>query len=79
MTTEVAKTVARLRDTFDSGHTRPAGWRKAQLRRLGQLLSEGEGEIAAAESHTPVLIGVRDRDARRQMHLGVGGRARVNA
>ena len=48
MTTEVAKTVARLRDTFDSGHTRPAGWRKAQLRRLKQLLSEGEDEIATA-------------------------------
>jgi len=48
MTTEVAKTVARLRDTFDSGHTRPAGWRKTQLRRLKQLLSEGEDEIATA-------------------------------
>jgi aldehyde dehydrogenase (NAD+) len=48
MTTDVAKTVARLRDTFDSGQSRPAGWRKAQLRRLKQLLTEGEDEIAKA-------------------------------
>ncbi|HWD72945.1 MAG TPA: aldehyde dehydrogenase family protein, partial [Actinomycetota bacterium] len=48
MTADVAKTVASLRDTFDSGQTRPAGWRKAQLRRLEQLLTEGEDEIAKA-------------------------------
>ncbi|MCW3043115.1 MAG: hypothetical protein JWL57_1273, partial [Actinobacteria bacterium] len=27
MTTEIAKTVAMLRDTFDSGQTRSAAWR----------------------------------------------------
>src|SRR5207302_8762694 len=48
MTADVAKTVARVRDTFDSGRTRPAEWRKAQLRRLNQLLTEGEDEIATA-------------------------------
>ena len=48
MTTEIAKTVAMLRDTFDSGHTRPAAWRKAQLKGLKQLLTEGEDQIAMA-------------------------------
>ena len=48
MNTEVAKTVASLRDTFDSGQTRPAEWRKAQLRRLKQLLTDGEDEIGKA-------------------------------
>src|SRR5205814_4637889 len=48
MTTDVTKTVANLRDTFDAGQTRPAGWRKAQLRRLEQLLTDGEDEIGKA-------------------------------
>src|SRR5207302_1310844 len=48
MTADIAKTVASLRDTFDSGQTRSAGWRKAQLGRLRQLLTEGEDEIAKA-------------------------------
>jgi aldehyde dehydrogenase (NAD+) len=48
VTTEIAKTVAMLRDTFDSGLTRPAAWRKAQLKALKRLLAEGEDQIAAA-------------------------------
>src|SRR6267378_85013 len=48
MTADAAKTVATLRDTFDSGLTRSAAWRKAQLKRLRQLLTEGEDEIARA-------------------------------
>ena len=48
MTADAAKTVAMLRDTFDSGKTRPAAWRKTQLKALRQLLTEGEDEIAKA-------------------------------
>src|SRR5882672_2610599 len=48
MSADAAKTVATLRDTFDSGKTRPAAWRKTQLKALRQLLTEGEDEIAEA-------------------------------
>jgi aldehyde dehydrogenase (NAD+) len=48
MTTEIAKTVATLRDTVDSGKTRPAAWRKDQLKRLSRLLTEGEDELCRA-------------------------------
>ena len=48
MTTEIAKTVATLRDTFDSGQTRSAAWRKDQLKRLSRLLTEGEDELCRA-------------------------------
>jgi aldehyde dehydrogenase (NAD+) len=48
MTLDIAKTVAVLRDTFDSGRTRSADWRKAQLRAMREMLTQGEDELAAA-------------------------------
>jgi aldehyde dehydrogenase (NAD+) len=45
---EIAKLVAKLRDTFDSGHTRPHAWRKQQLKQMKSLLREGEDELARA-------------------------------
>ena len=45
---EIAKVVAKARDTFDAGHTRPVEWRKAQLRRMKAMVSEGEDELARA-------------------------------
>ncbi len=48
MSTDAAKQVASLRDTFDAGRTRPAAWRATQLRRLKQLLHEREDELAGA-------------------------------
>ena len=45
---EIAKLVAKLRDTFDSGHTRPHAWRKQQLKQMKALLREGEDELARA-------------------------------
>jgi len=45
---EIPKLVAKLRDTFDSGHTRPLSWRKAQLKQMKVLLREGEDELARA-------------------------------
>jgi aldehyde dehydrogenase (NAD+) len=45
---EIPKLVGKLRDTFDSGHTRPLAWRKAQLKQMRALLTEGEDELARA-------------------------------
>lgn len=45
---EIPKLVAKLRDTFDSGHTRPHVWRKQQLKQMKTLLREGEDELARA-------------------------------
>ena len=45
---EIAKLVAKLRDTFDSGHTRPHAWRKQQLKQMKALLREGEDELTRA-------------------------------
>ncbi len=45
---DVAKTVARLRQTFATGRTRNLEWRKEQLRALGRLLVENETKIADA-------------------------------
>ena len=45
---EIPKLVAKLRDTFDSGHTRPHAWRKQQLKQMKALLREGEDELARA-------------------------------
>jgi aldehyde dehydrogenase (NAD+) len=45
---EIPKLVAKLRDTFDAGHTRPLSWRKAQLKQMKVLLREGEDELAGA-------------------------------
>ena len=40
--------VADLRDTFGSGLTRPAHWRRTQLRQVQRLLDENEAEILEA-------------------------------
>ena len=45
---DVAKTVARLRKTFATGRTRNLEWRKEQLRALKQLMVENETKIADA-------------------------------
>lgn len=45
---EAAAKVARLRDTFDSGRTRPLEWRRHQLQSLRRLLVEREPELAEA-------------------------------
>jgi len=45
---EIPKLVAKLRDTFDAGHTRPHAWRKQQLKQMKALLREGEDELARA-------------------------------
>jgi len=45
---DVAKTVARLRQTFATGKTRSLQWRKEQLRALQRLLVENETKIADA-------------------------------
>jgi aldehyde dehydrogenase (NAD+) len=46
--TNVAETVARLRQTFDTGRTRNIEWRKQQLRALEKLMAENEPAIAEA-------------------------------
>ena len=45
---DVAKTVARLRQTFATGKTRSVQWRQAQLRALEKMMVENEPAIAAA-------------------------------
>jgi aldehyde dehydrogenase (NAD+) len=45
---DVAKTVARLRQTFATGRTRNLEWRKEQLRALKQLMVENETKVADA-------------------------------
>jgi aldehyde dehydrogenase (NAD+) len=45
---DVAKTVARLRQTFATGKTRSVEWRKEQLRALKRLMVENETKIADA-------------------------------
>ena len=44
----IAKTVARLRQTFATGRTRNLEWRKEQLRGLNRLMVENETKIADA-------------------------------
>ncbi|MCV7199273.1 aldehyde dehydrogenase family protein [Mycobacterium angelicum] len=46
--TDVAGTVARLRNTFASGRTRSIEWRKQQLLQLAKLVEENEAAIAKA-------------------------------
>lgn len=46
--TIAATTVARVRDGFDSGLTRPLSWRRDQLRRMKQMLEENESEFIEA-------------------------------
>jgi aldehyde dehydrogenase (NAD+) len=45
---DVAGTVARLRQTFATGRTRPVEWRKQQLKALERMMVENEPAIAAA-------------------------------
>ena len=45
---DVAKTVARLRQTFATGKTRSVEWRQTQLRALEKMMVENESAIAAA-------------------------------
>src|ERR1700694_2298714 len=45
---DIAGTVACLRETFGTGRTRSVDWRKQQLRRLEQMMTENESAIAAA-------------------------------
>jgi aldehyde dehydrogenase (NAD+) len=45
---DIANTVARLRETFATGKTRTVQWRQAQLRGLEKMLAENEPAIAAA-------------------------------
>jgi aldehyde dehydrogenase (NAD+) len=47
-TTDVAGTVARLRQTFATGRTRSVEWRKQQLRALEKMMVDNEAAIAAA-------------------------------
>ncbi|GBE63823.1 aldehyde dehydrogenase [Mycobacterium sp. MFM001] len=49
--TDVAKTVARLRQTFAAGKTRPVEWRREQLRNLERMMAENEAKIADALNH----------------------------
>src|ERR1700733_13817872 len=48
VSSDVAKTVARLRKTFATGRTRNLEWRKEQLRALNRLMVENENKIADA-------------------------------
>ncbi|HKY15885.1 MAG TPA: aldehyde dehydrogenase family protein [Microthrixaceae bacterium] len=43
-----AELIGQLRQTFESGRTRPAGWRRAQLQALLGLLSDHEAALIAA-------------------------------
>jgi len=45
---DAAGLVARLRRTHRSGRTKPIGWRRAQLRRLRDLVTENEDRMAGA-------------------------------
>jgi aldehyde dehydrogenase (NAD+) len=47
-TTDVADIVALLRGTFATGRTRDVQWRRTQLHRLEQMMTENEAQIAAA-------------------------------
>ena len=46
--TAIGQTVDALRTAFDSGATKPLGWRVAQLRALRQLLTERAPELEDA-------------------------------
>jgi aldehyde dehydrogenase (NAD+) len=45
---EIPKIIARLRETFSTGKTRPVDWRQAQLRSLEAMMAENEQPIGAA-------------------------------
>ncbi|HEX7375128.1 MAG TPA: aldehyde dehydrogenase family protein [Steroidobacteraceae bacterium] len=48
MTTPVTATLARLRQTFDSGKTRPIEWRLHQLAEIDRMLRDHEADFAEA-------------------------------
>jgi len=57
---QIPKLVAKLRETFESGRTRPIEWRRAQLRQLKAMLEERETELLdalAADLGKPRLEG----------------------
>jgi len=59
-TTSVPAVVATLRDTFESGRTRPIEWRRHQLERMKTMLVEREAELLdalAADLGKPRLEG----------------------
>jgi aldehyde dehydrogenase (NAD+) len=45
---QIPELVAKLRQSYDAGRTRPIEWRREQLRRLKTMLAEGEDELLAA-------------------------------
>ncbi len=47
-TVDAAELVARLRQTFARGHTRPLSWRRQQLTRLRALVTECEADLSGA-------------------------------
>jgi len=47
-TTSIPDTLARLRQTFDSGKTRPVEWRIAQLTEIERMMREHEADLAEA-------------------------------
>lgn len=48
LTTDIPPIVARLRAAFDAGRTKPVAWRRAQLRALRRLLTEGRPTLEKA-------------------------------
>lgn len=48
LSTEYRALVARLRNTFNSGRTRPLAWRRGQLAAMHRMLKENEDAIAEA-------------------------------
>jgi aldehyde dehydrogenase (NAD+) len=57
---EIPKLVAKLRDAFESGRTRPIEWRRDQLRRMKAMLEEREADFLdalAADLGKPRLEG----------------------
>src|SRR6266540_99154 len=47
-TSEIPKLVAKLRDAFESGRTRPIEWRRRQLQRVKAMLEEREADFLDA-------------------------------
>ena len=45
---DVLAAVAKAREAFDSGRTRPLAWRKAQLDAIARMIGETEADILAA-------------------------------
>ncbi|MFJ5280895.1 aldehyde dehydrogenase family protein [Streptomyces parvulus] len=77
---DIPETVARLRDTFDSGVTRPVAWRRRQLQALRRMLLDHASAIEEAlyddlrkgrtESHLTEIGGVLAETEHALRHLG---------